>query len=111
MSQTQPPRILVTRSEPGASETAARLRASGFAPIVEPLFAIKQIADSRWQWRTHASCLLHGITELGGVRCCQRDDRTLQPGSPRSMQANRRVRINHLTRMVPRPAHRHRHIV
>ena len=38
-----PPRILVTRSEPGASETAARLRASGFAPIVEPLFAIQPV--------------------------------------------------------------------
>jgi uroporphyrinogen-III synthase len=34
------PRILVTRSEPGASETAQRLRAAGFDVIVEPLFAI-----------------------------------------------------------------------
>jgi uroporphyrinogen-III synthase len=40
VSQTQPPRILVTRSEPGASETAARLKTLGYAPIVEPLFAI-----------------------------------------------------------------------
>lgn len=38
------PRILVTRSEPGASETAARLRAAGFDAIIEPLFAIAPIA-------------------------------------------------------------------
>lgn len=42
MSQS-PPRILVTRSEPGASETAARLMAAGYIPIVEPLFAIVPI--------------------------------------------------------------------
>lgn len=38
------PRILVTRSEPGASETASRLRAAGFAAIVEPVFTIAPIA-------------------------------------------------------------------
>jgi uroporphyrinogen-III synthase len=37
------PRILVTRSEPGASETAQRLRAAGFDAIVEPLFVIAPI--------------------------------------------------------------------
>jgi uroporphyrinogen-III synthase len=40
---TPSPRILVTRSEPGASETAARLRAAGFEAIIEPLFAIAPI--------------------------------------------------------------------
>lgn len=40
------PRILVTRSEPGASETAARLSAAGYIPIVEPVFAIAPIAVS-----------------------------------------------------------------
>lgn len=43
MSQRPPPRILVTRSEPGASETATRLAALGYQPIVEPLFAIVPI--------------------------------------------------------------------
>lgn len=43
MSTPAPPRILVTRSEPGASETAARLRAAGFHPIIEPLFALAPI--------------------------------------------------------------------
>lgn len=37
------PRILVTRSEPGASETAARLTAERYRPIVEPVFAIEPI--------------------------------------------------------------------
>lgn len=37
------PKILVTRSEPGASETAERLRAAGFAPIVEPVFTIMPV--------------------------------------------------------------------
>lgn len=36
-------RILVTRSEPGASETASRLRQGGFEPVVESLFAIAPI--------------------------------------------------------------------
>lgn len=39
-----PPRVLVTRSEPGASETAARLTAAGYHPIVEPVFGIQPIA-------------------------------------------------------------------
>ena len=43
MSHPAPPRILVTRSEPGASETAERLKALGYAPIVEPLFTIAPI--------------------------------------------------------------------
>jgi uroporphyrinogen-III synthase len=38
------PRILVTRSEPGASETADRLRQRGHDPIVEPVFAVEAIA-------------------------------------------------------------------
>lgn len=40
MSKPARPRILVTRSEPGASETAARLEAEGYEAIVEPLFSI-----------------------------------------------------------------------
>jgi uroporphyrinogen-III synthase len=34
-------RVLVTRSEPGASETAERLVALGFQPIIEPVFEIE----------------------------------------------------------------------
>lgn len=36
-------RVLVTRSEPGASETAERLVAAGYAPILEPVFTIEAI--------------------------------------------------------------------
>ena len=43
MSKPARPRILVTRSEPGASETAARLEAGGYEAVVEPLFAIVPI--------------------------------------------------------------------
>jgi uroporphyrinogen-III synthase len=35
--------VLVTRSEPGASETAQRLADLGYAPAVEPLFSIETI--------------------------------------------------------------------
>ena len=38
-------RVLVTRSEPGASETAQRLAALGFQPAVEPVFEIEPIED------------------------------------------------------------------
>ncbi|HEX5006999.1 MAG TPA: uroporphyrinogen-III synthase [Hyphomonadaceae bacterium] len=44
MSPSAPFRVLVTRSEPGASETARRLAELGYAPVVEPLFAIEAIA-------------------------------------------------------------------
>ena len=43
MSKPARPRILVTRSEPGASETAARLEAAGYEAVVEPLFTIVPI--------------------------------------------------------------------
>jgi uroporphyrinogen-III synthase len=36
-------RVLVTRAEPGASATARALAAKGYAPIVEPLFALAPI--------------------------------------------------------------------
>jgi uroporphyrinogen-III synthase len=38
-------RVLITRSEPGASETAERLSAMGLLPIVEPVFAIEPLPD------------------------------------------------------------------
>jgi uroporphyrinogen-III synthase len=43
VSQPARPRILVTRSEPGASETATRLEAAGYEAVVEPLFSIVPI--------------------------------------------------------------------
>lgn len=43
MTRPPPLRVLVTRSEPGASETAAKLRGIGFEVAAEPLFAIAPI--------------------------------------------------------------------
>jgi uroporphyrinogen-III synthase len=40
----QTPRILITRPEPGASRTAARLRAAGFEAVVLPLTRIERLA-------------------------------------------------------------------
>ncbi len=38
-----PKRVWITRAEPGAARTAARLRDMGFAPIVTPLLAIEHL--------------------------------------------------------------------
>jgi uroporphyrinogen-III synthase len=40
-------RVLVTRSQPGADETAERLRAMGCDPVVEPLFTLQPL-DAPW---------------------------------------------------------------
>ncbi|MBS0411781.1 MAG: uroporphyrinogen-III synthase [Proteobacteria bacterium] len=40
-------KIWVTRSAPGAEATAARLRALGFEPVVQPLLELRPIADAR----------------------------------------------------------------
>lgn len=37
------PRVLVTRAEPGASETAVRLKALGYQPVVEPMLVVKTL--------------------------------------------------------------------
>ncbi len=41
-----PRRVWVTRAEPGATATAARLRALGAEPVVEPLLGVRPIADA-----------------------------------------------------------------
>jgi uroporphyrinogen-III synthase len=56
-----PIRILVTRSEPGASETAERLRARGYQHIVEPLFAVEPIAASLPGFDALAFTSLNGV--------------------------------------------------
>lgn len=43
---TLPPRIWITRAEPGAARTAARLAALGYAPVVAPLLAVEPLAVS-----------------------------------------------------------------
>lgn len=40
----RPPRVWITRAEPGAARTAARLHALGLEPVVRPLLAIEALA-------------------------------------------------------------------
>ena len=44
LPRVRPAAVLVTRPEPGASETAQRLLALGFVPILAPLFRIEPLA-------------------------------------------------------------------
>lgn len=37
------PRVWITRAEPGASRTAARLRDMGFTPLIQPLLAVETL--------------------------------------------------------------------
>lgn len=41
MSEPSGPAVLITRPEPGAQETAARLRAGGFTPVLAPMLTIQ----------------------------------------------------------------------
>jgi uroporphyrinogen-III synthase len=61
-------RVLVTRSEPGASETGRRLADLGYTPIVEPLFAIEAIPAELPPFDALA------FTSLNGVRAFARLD-------------------------------------
>lgn len=70
MSPAVPFRVLVTRSEPGASETAQRLADSGYAPIVEPLFSVEMLAAALPPYDALA------FTSANGVRAFARLDST-----------------------------------
>jgi uroporphyrinogen-III synthase len=69
VSPPSPFRVLVTRSEPGASETAQRLAEHGYAPLVEPLFAIEAIPAVLPPYDALA------FTSANGVRAFARIDR------------------------------------
>ena len=69
MSPPSPFRVLVTRSEPGASETAQRLADLGYTPIVEPLFAIEMLPAALPPYDALA------FTSANGVRAFARLDR------------------------------------
>ena len=70
MSPSSPFRVLVTRSEPGASETAQRLADHGYAPVVDPLFAIEAIPAALPPYDALA------FTSANGVRAFARLDQT-----------------------------------
>jgi hypothetical protein len=40
----QSPRVWITRAQPGASRTAARLRDMGFTPLIQPLLAVETLS-------------------------------------------------------------------
>jgi uroporphyrinogen-III synthase len=46
MTPPRPARIWITRAEPGASRTAARLRDMGFDPVVRPLLQVEPLSTS-----------------------------------------------------------------
>ena len=63
MSRT-PKRVWITRAEPGAARTAARLRDMGFEPIVAPLLAIEQLTPPVPDLATFAAL---AFTSVNGV--------------------------------------------
>ncbi|MDP3740039.1 MAG: uroporphyrinogen-III synthase [Hyphomonadaceae bacterium] len=67
MSKASPPRILVTRSEPGASETAGRLAALGYQPVVEPLFGIEPMAAVLPPFDALAFTSANGVRVFAGL--------------------------------------------
>lgn len=67
MSRPASLRVLVTRSEPGASETAKRLQAAGHQPIVEPLFAIAPIDVDLPEFDALAFTSLNGVRRFAAL--------------------------------------------
>jgi uroporphyrinogen-III synthase len=57
-------RVLVTRSEPGASETAERLSAAGYEPIVEPVFVIEPVAAALPDFDALAFTSANGVRQF-----------------------------------------------
>jgi uroporphyrinogen-III synthase len=60
-------RILVTRAEPGASATARALGAKGYAPIVEPLFALQPVAADLPRFDALAFTSANGVRAFAGL--------------------------------------------
>ncbi len=60
-------RVLITRSEPGASETAGRLTAAGYTPIIEPVFAIEPIAAKIPDFDALAFTSANGARQFAGL--------------------------------------------
>ena len=61
MSVARAPRVLVTRSQPGASETAARLKAMGYRPIAEPVFTVERLKAELPEFDALAFTSLNGV--------------------------------------------------
>jgi uroporphyrinogen-III synthase len=66
-------RILVTRPQPRATQTAADLRARGHEPIIAPLFEIERLADVDPKNGSWAAILLTSANGLWGITSFARD--------------------------------------
>ena len=66
-------RILVTRPQPRAADTALALRARGHEPIIAPLFEIERLADVDPKNGSWAAILLTSANGLWGITSFARD--------------------------------------
>ncbi|MFK0297795.1 uroporphyrinogen-III synthase [Brevundimonas sp. NPDC090276] len=60
-------RVWITRAQPGAARTAARLTALGFEPVVAPLLAIRPLPDALDQAPDFATVAALAFTSPNGV--------------------------------------------
>ncbi|MFC5389482.1 uroporphyrinogen-III synthase [Brevundimonas bullata] len=60
-------RVWITRAQPGAARTAARLTALGFEPVVAPLLAIRPLPDALAQAPDFATVAALAFTSPNGV--------------------------------------------
>ena len=60
-------RVWITRAQPGAARTAARLTALGFAPMVAPLLAVRPLPDALDAAPDFASVAALAFTSPNGV--------------------------------------------
>ena len=69
--------IIVTRAEPGASETMERLKARGLTPVLAPMLSLVELPESRMPKPSELSGLV--FTSANGVRtyATRRSDRHL----------------------------------
>jgi len=73
-------RVLVTRPQPDAQATAARLRAAGFDAIVDPLLSVEAISDARLPEGPFDAVAL---TSVNGARAlAAREERAALTGLP-----------------------------
>lgn len=95
MSKPARPHILVTRSEPGASETAARLEAAGYKAVVEPLFAIVPVDVTLTDFDALAFTSANGVRRFAALS--QRRDAPVFCVGSRTAQAAREAGFANVT--------------
>jgi uroporphyrinogen-III synthase len=88
-------RVLVTRSEPGASETGERLRAASYLPLVEPVFAIEAIPAEVPHFDALAFTSANGVRQFATLSP-RRDDPVFCVGA-RTMGAAREAGFTNVT--------------